>query len=201
MTALHSPFPPNQTLITISMWRPESPLSFAYCTHYKIHTSNPYTHTITIKEKESQRLEHNTSRRWAHRCLNPSSLSLSLLSFSVLTWPRPWNQNRIFCCIFSFPFFSVGGFIFCRGKMYSAIHSLPLDGSGGHGEFQGGSLDGTNLPGDASLVLTTDPKPRLRWTAELHERFVDAVTQLGGPDSVYKLSIFIYLCIFMYAFI
>ncbi|KAL9380588.1 hypothetical protein Peur_026245 [Populus x canadensis] len=62
--------------------------------------------------------------------------------------------------------------------MYSAIHSLPLDG---HGDFQA-SLDGINLPGDACLVLTTDPKPRLRWTAELHERFVDAVTQLGGPD-------------------
>lgn len=58
--------------------------------------------------------------------------------------------------------------------MYSAIHSLPLDVQG--------SLDGTNLPGDACLVLTSDPKPRLRWTAELHERFVDAVTQLGGPD-------------------
>ncbi|KAJ0234781.1 Protein PHR1-LIKE 3 [Hirschfeldia incana] len=40
----------------------------------------------------------------------------------------------------------------------------------------------TNLPIDACLVLTTDPKPRLRWTSELHERFVDAVTQLGGPD-------------------
>ncbi|KAG6618111.1 hypothetical protein I3842_Q127700 [Carya illinoinensis] len=40
----------------------------------------------------------------------------------------------------------------------------------------------TNLPGDACLVLTSDPKPRLRWTAELHERFVDAVTQLGGPE-------------------
>ncbi|KAK9288505.1 hypothetical protein L1049_016964 [Liquidambar formosana] len=66
--------------------------------------------------------------------------------------------------------------------MYSAIHSIPLDGSSvGHGDFQG-ALDGTNLPGDACLVLTTDPKPRLRWTAELHERFVDAVTQLGGPD-------------------
>lgn len=63
--------------------------------------------------------------------------------------------------------------------MYSAIHSLPLDV--GHGEFQA-SLDGTNLPGDACLVLTSDPKPRLRWTTELHERFVDAVTQLGGPD-------------------
>ncbi|KAK5793866.1 Myb family transcription factor APL [Gossypium arboreum] len=63
--------------------------------------------------------------------------------------------------------------------MYSAIRSLPLDGR--VGDYQG-SLDGTNLPGDACLVLTTDPKPRLRWTAELHERFVDAVTQLGGPD-------------------
>ncbi|XWS09136.1 hypothetical protein CRYUN_Cryun40dG0060100 [Craigia yunnanensis] len=63
--------------------------------------------------------------------------------------------------------------------MYSAIRSLPLDGS--VGEYQG-SLDDTNLPGDACLVLTTDPKPRLRWTSELHERFVDAVTQLGGPD-------------------
>ncbi|ESQ37241.1 hypothetical protein EUTSA_v10002625mg [Eutrema salsugineum] len=64
--------------------------------------------------------------------------------------------------------------------MYSAIRSLPLDG--GHSGDYHGPLDGTNLPGDACLVLTTDPKPRLRWTSELHERFVDAVTQLGGPD-------------------
>ncbi|XWS10480.1 hypothetical protein CRYUN_Cryun39dG0083500 [Craigia yunnanensis] len=38
------------------------------------------------------------------------------------------------------------------------------------------------VQGDSGLVLTTDPKPRLRWTTELHERFVDAVAQLGGPD-------------------
>ncbi|XP_043721632.1 protein PHR1-LIKE 3-like isoform X2 [Telopea speciosissima] len=63
--------------------------------------------------------------------------------------------------------------------MYSGIHSL--DGVVGHESLQG-SLEGTNLPGDACLVLTSDPKPRLRWTVELHERFVDAVTQLGGPD-------------------
>ena len=36
------------------------------------------------------------------------------------------------------------------------------------------------MPGELS---PTDPKPRLRWTAELHERFVDAVNQLGGADS------------------
>ncbi|WOH16220.1 hypothetical protein DCAR_0935769 [Daucus carota subsp. sativus] len=65
--------------------------------------------------------------------------------------------------------------------MYSAIHSLSeMDGDG---EFHG-SLDGSNVVvgGDPRLVLTTDPKPRLRWTSELHDRFVDAVSQLGGPD-------------------
>ncbi|XP_020221205.1 protein PHR1-LIKE 2 isoform X1 [Cajanus cajan] len=36
--------------------------------------------------------------------------------------------------------------------------------------------------GDPCLVLTADPKPRLRWTQDLHERFVDAVTQLGGAS-------------------
>jgi hypothetical protein len=41
------------------------------------------------------------------------------------------------------------------------------------------------VQGDSGLVLTTDPKPRLRWTVELHERFVDAVAQLGGPDSAF----------------
>nr|QEX51393.1 myb-related protein 2-like isoform X8 [Cymbidium ensifolium] len=48
--------------------------------------------------------------------------------------------------------------------------------------LNGRELEGTSLPVDASLVLTSDPKPRLRWTADLHDRFVDSVTQLGGPD-------------------
>lgn len=41
----------------------------------------------------------------------------------------------------------------------------------------------SNGPGDSGLVLSTDAKPRLKWTPDLHERFVDAVHQLGGADS------------------
>ncbi|EHA8586222.1 Myb family transcription factor APL [Cocos nucifera] len=58
------------------------------------------------------------------------------------------------------------------------------------GEFNG-SLDGASLLRDASHLLTNDPKPRLRWTAELHDRFVDAVNQLGGPDSEFFMLILI----------
>lgn len=63
--------------------------------------------------------------------------------------------------------------------MYSPISSI----GDLHGTPDGGRGGGrANLWTDACLVHTSDPKPRLRWTVELHERFVDAVTQLGGPD-------------------
>nr|GMD76709.1 Myb family transcription factor APL [Ipomoea batatas] len=39
-----------------------------------------------------------------------------------------------------------------------------------------------NEYGDSVLVLSTDAKPRLKWTQYLHERFVEAVNQLGGAD-------------------
>ncbi|KAL3623404.1 hypothetical protein CASFOL_032220 [Castilleja foliolosa] len=49
-----------------------------------------------------------------------------------------------------------------------------------------------SVNGDSGLVLSTDAKPRLKWTHDLHERFVEAVNQLGGaekatPKSVLKL--------------
>ena len=40
-------------------------------------------------------------------------------------------------------------------------------------------------------MVATDPKLRLRWTPELHQRFQDAVAELGGPDSkLFPLSSF-----------
>ncbi|KAJ6863852.1 hypothetical protein NC651_034611 [Populus alba x Populus x berolinensis] len=47
---------------------------------------------------------------------------------------------------------------------------------------QSGIGIGLGMQGGAQVVLTSDPKPRLRWTADLHQRFVDAVSQLGGPN-------------------
>lgn len=40
-------------------------------------------------------------------------------------------------------------------------------------------------------------KQRLRWTSDLHDRFVDAITQLGGPDSGYLLLNY-YICSVLY---
>ncbi|XP_058107675.1 myb-related protein 2-like [Magnolia sinica] len=43
-------------------------------------------------------------------------------------------------------------------------------------------VPGMNVSGETGLVLSTDTKPRLKWTPELHKRFIEAVEQLGGAD-------------------
>ncbi|XP_054823582.1 myb family transcription factor PHL8-like isoform X1 [Prosopis cineraria] len=39
------------------------------------------------------------------------------------------------------------------------------------------------------LVLSSDAKPRLKWTPELHQRFLDAVNQLGGAEKATPKSL------------
>lgn len=48
---------------------------------------------------------------------------------------------------------------------------------------------GANGPIDSGLVLSTDAKPRLKWTTDLHERFIEAVNQLGGADKATPKSV------------
>ncbi|CAH8363892.1 unnamed protein product [Eruca vesicaria subsp. sativa] len=48
--------------------------------------------------------------------------------------------------------------------------------------MENNTTDGNNQKIKMSLVLSTDAKPRLKWTSELHHRFIEAVNQLGGPN-------------------
>ncbi|KAI5055058.1 hypothetical protein GOP47_0030203 [Adiantum capillus-veneris] len=71
----------------------------------------------------------------------------------------------------------------CGGTTAAGAYSHHMQG------FAGKMQPGANYSGDGAVVLSTDPKPRLRWTAELHMRFVDAVTQLGGADKATPKSV------------
>ncbi|KAL1358734.1 hypothetical protein HN51_003992 [Arachis hypogaea] len=61
-----------------------------------------------------------------------------------------------------------------------SVPSSSLIGSNSlvHGSSTMDPGNGDNLSNNPNLAS----KQRLRWTHELHERFVDAVAQLGGPD-------------------
>ncbi|CAL9074831.1 unnamed protein product [Musa textilis] len=67
-----------------------------------------------------------------------------------------------------------------HASKFSTVSMAP---DNGQGTEQVGSI-GTS--GGSSLNNPVNPggsgKQRLRWTSDLHDRFVDAITQLGGPD-------------------
>lgn len=63
----------------------------------------------------------------------------------------------------------------------TAVAHNPLSNHGQQLESGSNSM-GTNN-GANSMNNNLSSRQRLRWTHELHERFIDAVAQLGGPDS------------------
>lgn len=75
-----------------------------------------------------------------------------------------------------------------HAKKFPEVAMMPHKSQGGGEEL----VDVGVLSGSA--VKNAAPaggggKQRLRWTSDLHDRFVDAITQLGGPDSGYFFSV------------
>lgn len=65
---------------------------------------------------------------------------------------------------------------------------VPHKGQGGVGEplaMSAGVLGGSAVKNSSPAASGGTGKQRLRWTSDLHDRFVDAIAQLGGPDSGY----------------
>jgi SHAQKYF class myb-like DNA-binding protein len=72
-------------------------------------------------------------------------------------------------------------------KKFSTMGLVPSKAQGGeqHGNVgaSSGSVAGNSAPPPPPPPTGgNNGKQRLRWTSDLHDRFVDAIAQLGGPD-------------------
>lgn len=67
-----------------------------------------------------------------------------------------------------------------HAKKISTTSLVPHKGQGPEQLAHVAVLGGSATTGTAPTVESG--KQRLRWTSDLHDRFVDAIAQLGGPD-------------------
>ncbi|CAK9188136.1 unnamed protein product [Ilex paraguariensis] len=74
-----------------------------------------------------------------------------------------------------------------QGKTIHRSTRIPIP-SERHMFLQSGNGNGNGM-GESGLVLSIDAKPRLKWTPDLHERFIEAVNQLGGADKATPKSV------------
>ncbi|OAY68170.1 Protein PHR1-LIKE 1 [Ananas comosus] len=65
-------------------------------------------------------------------------------------------------------------------KKFSTLHMAPHKSQGSEQTGNVSVMDGSSL--NNSTNSGGGGKQRLRWTSDLHDRFVNAITQLGGPD-------------------
>ncbi|KAJ3669183.1 hypothetical protein LUZ60_011133 [Juncus effusus] len=67
-----------------------------------------------------------------------------------------------------------------HAKKFSSVPFISQKGQDRDQIGNMGVLGGSNVNNPISQA--GNGKQRLRWTSDLHDRFVDAITQLGGPD-------------------
>lgn len=92
--------------------------------------------------------------------------------------------KRLICCLQINEMYQPNGVSSSNLVHSNAIAMQPLEsGPSTMDPISGGN----NLNNNPNLAS----KQRLRWTNELHERFVDAVAQLGGPDREFLEFLFV----------